>query len=622
MQERKVNENWVLDIGASILNDGKTAVFNVWAPKVSNLELLLYKKGIQTTLKMEKDDATGYHTLTTDSEEGIRYFYLLDHEKRRADPVSKFQPEGIHGPSEIIGDSFEWHDTNWTGISVENLIIYELHVGTYSAQGTFDSLIPYIDYLTKDLGVTAIELMPIAQFPGGRNWGYDGVFMFSPQNTYGGPEALKHLIDACHSKGLAVILDVVYNHVGPEGNYLQDFGPYFSYKYHTPWGPSFNYDDKGCDNVRKYIISNALYWITDYHFDGLRLDAIHGIFDFSPKHILEEIKDSVEFQAKRLGRTVSIIAESDLNDPRIVRPKEKCGYGLDAQWSDDFHHAIHAFLTGEKFGYYQDFGCFEDVVKCLTCNFVYDGKYSRFRGKKHGAIASDIPGNKFVVCLQNHDQVGNRPDGSRLGLLLKDIRLVKLAAGLLILSPFTPLLFMGEEFGEIAPFYYFTSHSDEDLVKAVREGRKNEFESHNWLTEYVDPQDKQTFARSKVNHDLRLQNGSNRELFSYYCDLIRLRKLHRALKCFEKNSIKVKSYKEQALVIHRNCDFEKLMLVYNFGPDRVEILLSSGEERWKKIHDSNSFSPSSDKLLDLAPEILTNRDGFPPFTFAVYSLQC
>ena len=619
------NKEWCLDLGANVLDDRKTTKFTVWAPYVSHMDLATFNDdGSESLLQMEKNN-DNYFSQIAGVGNGTKYFYLLDHDKRRADPASKFQPDGVHGPSQVVDDSsFKWTDGNWRGVSIDDLIIYELHVGTYTQEGTFNSLTSYIDYLVQELGVTAIELMPVAEFPGARNWGYDGVFMFAPQNSYGGPESLKSLVNSCHNKRLAVILDVVYNHLGPEGNYLQDFGPYFSYKYRTPWGPSFNYDDRGCDDVRKYVISNALYWITNYHFDGLRLDAIHGIFDFSPKNILEDIKDAVQLQAKELRREITIIAESDLNDPRIIRSKKTYGYGLDAQWSDDFHHSVHAYLTGETFGYYQDFGSLEDIAKSLTDGFVYDGKYSVFRGKKHGKSSLDIPGKKLVVFLQNHDQVGNRPDGSRLRLLLKEKRLLKVTAGLLILSPYVPLLFMGEEFGEPAPFYYFINHTDPDLVKAVRDGRRKEFESNNWGIQYIDPQDERTFAKSKINHSLRVSNYFNRELFDYYRELIRLRKTHPALSYLEKKNMGVSiNTKEKTLLIRRRCDSEELLLVYNLGPDGSKISHTSEGEKWTKIHDSNesSFYSSDEKKSYYAPEVLSflNRDFlFPPFTLAIY----
>lgn len=603
-----VGNSWSLDLGACVLDGGKITEFNVWAPNSGIVDLLLLgEDGNKTTLKMQKR-VDGYFNASADAKEGMRYFYLLD-QNRRADPASRFQPEGVHGPSQVVDlAKFEWSDSGWRGVAVQDLIIYEIHVGTYTKEGTFDSMIPHLDYLKNTLGVTAIEIMPVSQFPGERNWGYDGVFMYAPQNSYGGPESLMRLVDSAHQEGLAVILDVVYNHVGPEGNYLQDFAPYFSYKYHTPWGPAFNYDDRGCDNVRKYVIDNATYWIRDFHFDGLRLDAIHGIFDNSPKHILEEIKDSIVERTRELGRKINIIAESDLNDPKIVLSKEKCGYGLDSQWSDDFHHSVHAFLTKEKFGYYEDYGSLEDIAKSLRDGFVYDGRYSKFRGKKHGGPSKDITGEKFVICLQNHDQVGNRWDGSRLATLLKDRRALKVAAGLLLLSPYVPLLFMGEEFGDISPFYYFISHSDARLVEAVREGRKKELGGGH----FIDPQDPQTFFDSKVKHELRV---SNKELLSYYAQLIELRKSQPALGNLDRRNVKVRfETKENIIVIHRIDSSEALSLVFNLGQDQSNFHLDEGI--WRKIHDSNEGTNLQAETLK------ANQEGIiPPLTLAIYARQ-
>lgn len=611
--------DWQLDLGACKSNDGRTT-FRVWAPHARKVQLLLLKEDGEWVSEMDEQN-NGYFVKTLEVGEKAKYFYLLDQTKKRADPASRFQPDGVDGPSQVIdGTAFEWTDRAWKGLEMERLIIYELHVGTFTQEGTFESIIPRLDYLVEEVGITAIELMPVSQFPGERNWGYDGVFMFSPQNSYGGVTSLKRLIDVCHSKGLAVIMDVVYNHLGPEGNYLQDFGPYFSYKYKTPWGPSINYDDRGCDEVRKYIVSNALYWITDYHIDGLRLDAIHGIFDFSPKHILEEIKEATTSKAKALNRRVNIIAESDLNDPKVIRSKLNCGYGLDAQWSDDFHHSVHSYLTHERFGYYQDFGSLDDITKAMTCGFVFDGKYSVFRGRTHGATSKDLPGRQFVISLQNHDQVGNRPDGLRLGRLINTSAL-KVAVGLLVLSPNVPLLFMGEEYGEEAPFYYFTSHTDAQLVNAVREGRKKEFESHGWSEQYLDPQDYQTFRKSKLNYDLR-DKTINSELLTYYHELITMRKNHAALRSLDKENMLVRQFPDQETLVIRRGTFgtEELAIVCTLG-GKISMLTDIVDRgRWKRIFDSNSVSQSI--ISNSVPEEISagaNTFSFPPFTLAVYS---
>jgi maltooligosyltrehalose trehalohydrolase len=359
-------------------------------------------------------------------------------------------------------------------------------VGTFTPEGTFEAIIPHLDEL-RELGITAVELMPVAQFPGTRNWGYDGVYPFAVQNSYGGPEGLKRLVNACHGRGIAVVLDVVYNHLGPEGNYLWDFGPYFTDRYKTPWGSAINFDGPHSDPVRRLFIENALYWVTEFRMDGLRIDAVHGILDFSAYPFLEELASAVHEKAERLNRRVYVIAESDLNDTRVIRSRELGGYGLDAQWNDDFHHALHTLLTEDQTGYYQDFGRLGDLVKAFREGFVCSGQYSSYRRRRHGNSSRDIPAGCFVVFAQNHDQVGNRMRGERLSQLVCRERM-KLAAGVVFLSPFIPLLFMGEEYGETAPFPYFISHSDADLVEAVRRGRREEFAAFGWSQEPPDPQ--------------------------------------------------------------------------------------------------------------------------------------
>ena len=616
---------WKLDLGACVLDPDQVA-FRVWAPFAKKVELITFDSATpEKSHKMElENESSDYYARTIDAKAGTRYFYFLDETRKRADPASRFQPEGVHGPSEVIDPSaFHWSDGTWSGIDIEDLMIYELHVGTYAEAGNFESVIPYINYLRNELGVTAIELMPVSQFPGDRNWGYDGVFMYSPQNTYGGPRGLKNLINSCHTGGLAVILDVVYNHIGPEGNYLQEFGPYFSHKYKTPWGPGLNYDDRGCDGVRKYIISNALYWIREFHLDGLRLDAVHSIFDFSPKSILQEIGEAVHKQEQVLHRKINVIAESDLNDTRITRSTDNCGYGLDSQWSDDFHHSVHAYLTSERFGYYQDFGSLEEIQKAMLEGFVYDGRFSSFRGRKHGESSVSLPGKKFVICLQNHDQVGNRPDGLRLSQMIGDLSMLKVAAALLVLSPYIPLFFMGEEYGESSPFYYFVSHTDPKLVEAVREGRRKEFESHNWSKfSYVDPQDRKTFEKSKLDHNLRTMEP-NRELLSYYSELIRMRTSHAALKTLEKKNLDVRCFeKMNTLVIRRRAEQEDLRLVYVLGDQKSKLdgLFQKGV--WRKIHDSVSLPSKYGSASSSAPEEISAGEKpvvFPPHSLTIYS---
>jgi maltooligosyltrehalose trehalohydrolase len=507
---------WSLSRGATVVDDGVR--FSVWAPNATRVAVQI--EGGETHPLTASGGGVFEDTLR-EARAGTDYRYVLD-DNAVPDPVSRHQPGGVHGPSRVVDPArYQWQDGGWRGLAMPDAVIYELHVGTFSEEGTFRGVIPYLRGL-RELGITAIEIMPVAEFPGARNWGYDGAHLYAPQSTYGGPEELRALIDAAHAEELAVILDVVYNHVGPEGNYLGSFGPYFTGRYTTPWGQALNYDDAHCDEVRRFIIDNALYWVTEFHVDGLRLDAIHGIFDFSPRHILRDIADSVHNQASLLGRQVVVIGESDLNDPRVVRTPDACGYGLDGQWADDLHHGIHAALTGEKNGYYADFGGVAPVATALRTPFVFDGRYSPHRKRRHGAPATGVPADRFVVCIQNHDQVGNRAFGDRIAALVGFPK-SRLAAALLLLSPYVPLLFMGEEYGETNPFQYFVSHGDPELIKAVREGRRKEFEHFGWGDDVPDPQAEETFERSRLDRS-RLEMEEHAGLYTLYRDLLRIRR--------------------------------------------------------------------------------------------------
>jgi maltooligosyltrehalose trehalohydrolase len=481
-----------------------------------------------------------------DVSEEQRYFYLLDGQRERADPASLWQPDGVAGPSAVCRTRrFAWTDQSWSGIRREDLVLYELHVGTFTPEGTFAAIIPRLPAL-RELGVTAVELMPVGQFPGTRNWGYDGVFPYAVQNSYGGPHGLQRLVDACHAAGLAVFLDVVYNHLGPEGNYLAEFGPYFTDRYHTPWGAALNFDGAGSDAVRDFVVDNARMWVEEYHCDGLRVDAVHAIYDFGPRHILREIQEAVAEVALRRGLPLHVIAESDLNDVRLLLPHEQGGHGLAAQWSDDFHHAIHTHLTGEGHGYYADFGRVEDLPRVLEQPFLYDGRYSRHRDRRHGAPVGELPGDRFVVCIQNHDQVGNRARGDRLNVLV-DPAAYRLAASLLLLSPYVPLLFMGEEYGEEAPFPFFCSFADGKLVENVRRGRKAEFASFAWQGEVPDPQAEATFNAARLTWSW--PEGSVRAgLRRLYQDLLTARRAWPALRDFHNCKVRLLPTAENAVL--------------------------------------------------------------------------
>jgi maltooligosyltrehalose trehalohydrolase len=450
------------------------------------------------------------------------YAFALDDGEPLADPVSRSQPRGVHGPSCVVDPAaFQWTDCGWRGVDRPDLVFYELHVGTFTAAGTFEAIIEMLPRL-RDLGVTAVELMPVAQFPGARNWGYDGVFSYAPQSSYGGPEALRALIDAAHAHGLAVVLDVVYNHLGPEGNILGHYAPYFTDRYCTPWGDALNFDGPDCDEVRRYFIDNALHWISEYHLDGLRLDAVHAICDASATPFLAELAAAFHALGKQLDRHIHLFPESDSNDPRLVRPSERGGLDHDAVWCDDFHHAVHAALTGERDGYYADFGDTADIAKSLSDRFVFDGRYSQYRRRRHGASASDVARDRFVVCVQNHDQVGNRARGERLSVLVSPAR-QRLAAALLLLSPYLPLLFMGEEYGETQPFLYFVDHHDVGLLRAVREGRQREFASFGWDVDVPDPGAPATFDACRLRHE-RAQEQPHAAMRALYAALLRLRR--------------------------------------------------------------------------------------------------
>jgi maltooligosyltrehalose trehalohydrolase len=503
-------------LGATLAGD--VCEFRVWAPSARRVTLRLMTRdgALDLALPYTED---GQFALEAFARAGDRYFYIVDDHKPVPDPVSRVLPEGVHGPTEIVDPgAFHWTDQQWRGLPLKDYILYELHIGTFTPEGTLDAAIAKLPYL-KQLGVTMIELMPMAAFPGTRNWGYDGVSPYAVQASYGGPDGLKRFVNAAHLAGLGVVLDVVYNHLGNEGNYLRIFGPYFTDKHKTPWGEAINYDQPGSAGVRRYVVENALYWVREYHMDGLRLDAVQTIRDDSPRHILAEIGENVAALARELGREVCVIAETDENDPRIVRPLAAGGYGLSAIWSDDFHHALHAFFTGERAGYYQDFGRPEQIVRALNEGFVFQGEPFRYwDGRPRGAPSRDVPAQAHVISIQNHDQVGNRAHGERLSVLIPaGVR--RLAATLLLLAPETPLIFMGQEYDETNPFLFFTDYGDPVIKEKVTQGRRDEFKKFEFGS-LPDPQDPATFARSRLNWQLTQRENN---MLSWYRSLIELR---------------------------------------------------------------------------------------------------
>lgn len=585
-----------LPLGARLLNDGRCE-FRVWAPNRDRVEVhIVSPDDRRVALRKLKD---GYHEGTVENvAEGARYFYVLDGTER-PDPASRLQPDGVHAASEVVGREFAWHDEGWRGVPLEDYVLYELHVGTFTPEGTFDAVIPYLDGL-KELGITAVELLPIAQFPGERNWGYDGTYPGATQASYGGPRGLKRLVDACHQRGLALLLDVVYNHLGPEGNYLGEYGPYFTDRYRTPWGLALNFDGPHSDHVRWFFIHSALQFVDEFHIDGLRVDAVHAIIDHSAEPFLQDLTNAVRERAELLQREIVTIAESDLNDPRVITPAEQLGIGFDSQWCDDFHHSLHTLLTGEQDGYYEGFGRTSDLARVLTTGYLYTGQHSTYRARKYGAKPRTSDGAKFVVFAQNHDQTGNRMMGDRLSHLVSRDQL-RLAAAAVVLAPFVPMLFMGEEYGEKAPFQYFTSHSDEALIEAVRKGRAEEFDDFAWQGEPPDPHDTGTFERSRLNWQL-LERDEHRSLYRLYQSLFRLRRESPALRSLDLRL--VETYAD---------DVRKVLLVRRGG----EVLLGFNfSEQAQSVDVPWVFSGPA--LIDTGAKLEGGKITLPPHAFGLF----
>lgn len=570
-------------IGATYLGDNKTE-FWVFAPFAQSVGLHILSPQ-QQTLQLTPKHRGYHHAIVENVPPEATYQFCLNG-RELPDPASRYQPQGVWGPSQVVDNHFAWTDQQWRGNRLSDYIIYECHVGTVTPAGTFQGILAILDELCE-LGITALELMPIAQFSGARNWGYDGVFLFAPQNNYGTPKDLKQLVNACHQRGLAVILDVVYNHLGPEGNILGQFGPYFTDKHKTPWGSAINFDGPHSDAVRYFFLENARMWLQDYHVDALRLDALHTLFDDSAYPFAAELSDQVHDFAEQQNRCIYLIAESALNDTKLIRNYQNGGYGLDGQWNDDFHHALHALITQEKRGYYQDFGELAHLVKAYREGFVLTGQYSQYWQRRHGASSLNAPAERFVVFAQNHDHVGNRVLGERLTQLVSFAEL-KLTAGLILLSPFVPLLFMGEEYGETAPFLYFTSHTSPELVAAIWQGRKAELNAFFGNDATPDPQAETSFLQSQLNRSLRSKDLHG-ILYRFYKALINLRKSHPALASLNKNHYQVESSpKQKLLFLHRWYDNDELMVIFNFLASENSALNPLPKGKWQKILDSSA----------------------------------
>jgi len=603
-------------LGATLLDNGQCH-FLVWAPHAKRLDLKLVAPQ-EWIHPMQRCDR-GYYELTVDGiGPGTEYFYRIDNQRDRPDPASRYQPHGVHKASAIIDRKFAWTDQGWCGLPLHRYVIYELHIGTFTAEGTFDAAIDQLEGL-RELGVTALEIMPVAQFPGDRNWGYDGVQPFAVQNSYGGPDGLKRLVNAAHAVGLAVILDVVYNHLGPEGNYLPEFGPYFTNRYLTPWGQAINFDDLDCDEVRRYFIENALYWIDEFHIDALRLDAVHAIYDFSARPVLQELADAVRIEGERLNRRVYTIAESGQNDPQLLTPKEIGGAGLDAQWADDLHHAMRSELVGEQSGYYSDYRGFEDIVKAYRDGFVLDGRRSTFLRHRHGQSVRHINPTRLVVCSQNHDQVGNRLLGERLSTMASFEHL-KLAAATVILSPYTPMLFMGEEYGEPAPFQFFISHLDPRLVDAVRKGRKDEFASFQWQQEPPDPQVESTFQRCKLNHELQ-HAGKHHVLRDFYRQLLHIRATETCFAFPNRERMQISTPGPvKVLLVQQWSVGRELLLLFHFGKTATDVSVPEITGTWTRLLDSadSRWNGPGNRLPEILEATTSSRLSLAPYSMAVY----
>jgi maltooligosyltrehalose trehalohydrolase len=582
--------------------------FTVWAPEKKQMVVHIVAPRRQV-VEMEKDPTGYFHATVADIAPGARYFFQPDGGAHLPDIASHHQPDDVHGASAVVDhDAFTWHDQHWRGLPQQALVLYELHVGTFTPQGTFDAIIPRLDALVA-VGINALELMPVAQFPGARNWGYDGVYPYAVQHSYGGPEGLKRLVDACHQRGIAVFLDVVYNHLGPDGNYFRHYAPYFTDAYCVPWGDAINFDQQWSDGVRDHFVGNACYWFQYYHLDGLRLDAIHMVFDTNATHLWQEMHTAVKRLSQQVGRPLHLIAESDLNNPKVVTAPETGGYGFDAQWLDDFHHALYALLHDDGKVRYEDYsGGIAPLAKAYAEGFVLTGNYVSFRKRRHGASSAGIPGNRFVVFTMNHDQVGNRVHGDRLSVLL-DFSRLKLAAAAILLAPYIPMLFMGEEYADDTPFYYFVSFTNPELVEAVRRGRKEELGRFLAGGEPEDPAAESTFQKSILQWHRR-QEGRHATMLRWHKALLDIRRTYITPGHFERGTTQVLTFGEAGIALYSRERDTPWLALLNFSSHPATIptegiswqkLLDSTDPEWSEHTTSPSHPPITTKHITVAP---------------------
>ncbi len=607
-------------LGAFYANN--TTCFTVWAPLKNTMFLHIISPEDQM-IEMIKD-AKGYFTAEVkDAMPGWRYYFRPDNEKDVADVASFYQPEDTLGPSEIVNQfAFQWNDNNWKSVPLQDVVLYEVHVGTFTNEGTFEAIIPLLNDI-KSTGINAIELMPVCQFSGNKNWGYDSAYPYAVHLSYGGPQGLKKLVDACHQKGIAVFLDVVYNHIGPEGNNFTEYAPYFTDKYKAPWGTAINYDGEYSDGVKEYVSENVVFWFEHYHIDGLRLDAVHEMYDRNAVNIWQIIHQKVKLLEQKVGRRLYLTAESDLNSPRVTKHPDGGGMGFDAQWLDDFHHIFYVLLDPEGQNRYSDYKTMEQLAKVYTDGFIHSGEYIEFRKRTHGASSAGVPGYNFVVLNMNHDQVGNRIKGERLSMLVS-FEKQKLAAAALLLSPYIPMLFMGEEYGEDTPFYFFISHHNKEAVKGVQEGRKQEFQKFGVKENehFPDPAADETFNSCKLQWQKR-KEGKYKILLEWNKHLITLRRTNNILYNFNKSNIKAFPLGEQGLIIHRQTDdgLEHLFCCLNVSDKELVYQLPPYTKQWKKILDSKEERWMWDEQPNPQPHLITSETiMLRAFSVVVYSM--